>query len=620
MSKGKRRRPSGKGPKKGGSASGPDKGASHGAGKGSDQGAGEFGSFADLLRSKGGSPSEQKDDKGRGWTVAGQEEAFEGKALEALPDAEAGARSRVANRPPAFGPMESGPPFYADVESEEMGLLRSFRVRTVFLPDVLREVQVLPPDPTPADWEGRQDLRKERIFTIDGKDARDYDDAIQIRSLDGGRVEVGVHIADVSHYVVPGTALDDEALTRGTSVYLADQVVPMLPEALSNGLCSLVPDRPRLAFSVHMVFDAQGQRESYRIAKSVIQSQRRCTYRAVQELLDGENHPETERLRDLEPDLRLFERWTKTQQKLRDAKGSLRMQSRERKFVFGPDFEVEAIVDYPKYFSNTLIEETALAANQAVGDFFRERGLPTIYRVHPEKDPEEIEQIAEMLAEFGLRVPDKERLTGRDVGRLIRQARTKANAESLIPRIMSLVERAVYEVKDHEDVATHFGLAREAYLHFTSPIRRYPDLIVHRWLTALLARGAEAEEELKDGRWLPDLTEVAGHCSAQSEVAEMAEIAIGDLKVCQFMEPHVGTQTEGKVLRVSRGGMEVHLAEYNVTGFIPSRSIGSLPKVNGSTLTVRQGRRMLSFTEGYAIAVRIQDVDFIKLQVLMEVA
>ena len=616
MAKGKKGKP--------GKSSGP--GGQGESGRESDGGASqEFGSFADLLRSKGGDPSQSEAGSSsapsdRGWTVSGQEEAFAGDALDSLPDPDQGARSRVSNRPPAFGPMESGPPFYGDMDSEEMGLLRSFRVRTLFLPDVMNEVSALPDDPSPEDWAGRQDLREQRIFTIDGKDARDYDDAIQIRSLDGGRVEVGVHIADVSHYVRPGTALDDEALTRGTSVYLADQVVPMLPEALSNGLCSLVPDRPRLAFSVHMVFTEQGERESYRVAKSVIQSQRRCTYRHVQALLDGEETEETDRLKDLEPDLRLFERWTKTQQKLRDAKGSLRMNSRERKFVFGKDFEVEAIVDYPKYFSNTLIEETALAANQAVGDYFRERGLPTIYRVHPEKDPEEIEEIAKGLAEFGLRVPDKERLTGRDVGRLIRQARTKANAESLIPRIMGLVERAIYEVKDHEDVAQHFGLAREAYLHFTSPIRRYPDLIVHRWLTDLLARGAEAEEELREGLPLPDLTEVAGHCSAQAEVAEMAEIAIGDLKVCQFMEPHIGKKTEGKVLRVSRGGMEVFLHEYNVSGFIPSRTIGSLPKVKGSTLTVRQGRRMLSFTEGYAIAVRIQDVDFIKLQVLMEVA
>ncbi|MCA9001804.1 MAG: RNB domain-containing ribonuclease, partial [Planctomycetes bacterium] len=269
---------------------------------------------------------------------------------------------------------------------------------------------------------------------------------------------------------------------------------------------------------------------------------------------------------------------------------------------------------------NTLIEETALAANQAVGDFFRQAGLPTIYRVHPDKDPEEIERIAAMLEEFGLHVPLKDRLTGRDVSRLIRAARRKPNADALIPRIMGLVERAVYEVKDHEDVAQHFGLAREAYLHFTSPIRRYPDLMVHRWLSELLARGSEAERELRDGEWNEELTEVAGHSSMQADTAKLVEVAIGDLKVCQFMEPHEGEKVEGKVLRVSRGGIEVQLPEYNVTGFIPLRSIGSRPKIKGSTLTVQQGRRSLSFTEGFPIAVRIEAVDFIKLQVLMAVA
>ncbi|MCB9907018.1 MAG: VacB/RNase II family 3'-5' exoribonuclease [Planctomycetes bacterium] len=588
-------------------------------GKGKPPGEGEFKSFADLIRSRGGEPKPAEDPtEGRGWMVDGQDERFQGEELDLLPDLGAGPRARIAARPRAIGAMDTGPPFYRDADSEEMGLLRSFRVRTVFLPDVMGEVEGLPADPRPSDAEGRQDLRGATIFTIDGKDARDYDDAIAIEALGDGRFEVGVHIADVSHYVRPQTRLDDEALARGTSVYLPDQVVPMLPEALSNGLCSLVPDRDRLAISVHMVFNAQGERESYRVAKSILRSVRRCTYQEVQELLDGADTEGAARLEDLRVPLEHFQVWTRRQQSLRDAKGSLRIDSRERKFVFGPDHEVQAIVDYPKYFSNTLIEETALAANQAVGDYFRERGLPTIYRVHPEKDPEEIERIAKMLEEHGLHVPLKDRLTGRDVGRLIRAARRKPNAEALIPRIMGLVERALYEVKDHEDVAQHFGLAREAYLHFTSPIRRYPDLIVHRWLSDLLARGEEAEAELRGGTWVDDLTEVAGHCSLQSEMAAMAETAVGDLKVCQFMAPHVGTKHEGRVVRVSRGGIEVHLPEFHVGGFLPLRAIGARPKLKGPTLTVQAGRRSLSFTEGYPIAVRIQDVDFLKLQVLME--
>lgn len=584
---------------------------------------GEFKNFKDLMRSRGEGPSEpetppKEDD--RGWKVETSEGVWGDSDLEDLPDAEASPQATIATRPGGSGPMDTGPPCYRQTDSEEMELLSSFRVRTVFPPDVGAEVAGLPDNPRPGDIEGRLDLRDETIFTIDGQDAKDFDDAISIERLDGGGLRVGVHIADVGHYVQPETVLNAEALARGTSVYLPDQVVPMLPEELSNGLCSLRPDVERLAFSVFMDFDQGGIRTDKKIAKSVIRSKKRCTYRAVQGLFDGSDSEEAQELEFLREPLELFQAWTRKQQSIRDAKGSLRIQSTERKFQFDENHEVCAIVNADKYFSQTLIEETALAANQAVGDTFRERGLPTIYRVHPEKDWEEIERVGKMLLEHGIRVPDKERLTGRDVGRLIRAARRRPNAEALIGRIMGLVERAVYEVKDHEDVAKHFGLAREAYLHFTSPIRRYPDLMVHRWLWALVSRGEEAEAELKGEYLVADLNEIAAHASLQAEVAKMAETAVGDLKVCQYMEPHIGEKLDGRVVRVSRGGLELHLEQYNVSGFLPARSLGDRPKVKGSTLTIQVGKRVLSFTEGYPIAVLIKDVDFIRLQVIFDLA
>jgi len=571
--------------------------------------AGKFRSFKDLRRSRGG---EEPAAEPKAEPV---EELVEQYGDAALAET---SRERIAQRPRAFGPMEHGPAIYRDVDSEEMQILASFRVRTVFPKDVLAELGGLPRDPDPADFAGRQDLRGEVIYTIDGEDAKDYDDAISIKPLGGGQVEVGVHIADVAHYVVPGTALDAEALARGTSVYIADQVVPMLPEELSNNLCSLVGGRPRLAYSVHMVFDDKGARVSSRVGKSVIQSVRRNTYKEVQELLDGEDTPGARALAPLAESLKLFQKWTVKQQQLRDAKGSMRIGSNEKKILFDEQHEVRAIVDAKRYFSMTLIEETALAANQAVGDLFRARGLPTIYRVHPEKDPEEIEKVANALEEHGLRVPKKDRLTGRDIARLIQAARKKPNAEALIQRIMGLVERAVYEVKDDKDVATHFGLARKAYLHFTSPIRRYPDLMVHRWLWAIESRGAEAERELKMEELVHDLTEVAAHCSMQADVAEMAETAIFDLKICQFLHPHIGEKIDAIVVRVSPPGMEVRLVAFNVTGFLPSRSIGERAEVKGPNLLIRAGRRSLSFSEGHPIRVKIQDVDFIRLSVMLE--
>ena len=205
--------------------------------------------------------------------------------------------------------------------------------------------------------------------------------------------------------------------------------------------------------------------------------------------------------------------------------------------------------------------------------------------MHPEKDPEEIEALATHLEEHGIRVPKKDRLTGRDIGRMIRAARRRANAEALIGRIMGLVERAVYEVRDHEKVAEHFGLAREAYLHFTSPIRRYPDLMVHRWLHSIESRGAEAEEELKTESLLADLNDIASHASAQADVAEMVEVAVHDLKVCQYMHPHVGEKLDARVLRVSRAGMEVQLGGLQ-RDRVPARALasGTRAEVKGPTL------------------------------------
>jgi len=203
---------------------------------------------------------------------------------------------------------------------------------------------------------------------------------------------------------------------------------------------------------------------------------------------------------------------------------------------------------------------------------------------------------------------------------MIRTARRRPNSQALIQRIMGLVERATYEVKDHVDVAQHFGLAREAYLHFTSPIRRYPDLMVHRWLWALESRGEQAQRELAADELVAELNQLAAHCSAQANVAEMAEQAVGDLKVCQYMHPHVGEKVKARVLRVSPYGLEVLMEDFNVTGFLPARAIGERIQVKGPTATIRAGRRNLSFTEGHPVAVRLKDVDFIRLQLMLELA
>ncbi|MSR75823.1 MAG: RNB domain-containing ribonuclease, partial [Planctomycetes bacterium] len=396
-----------------------------------------FKSFADLRKALGGEDEPE--------VPAPVSPSAEEDTEDALPE-RAYARELIAAMGTSFGPMETGPKCYRDEESEELELLATFRIRTIFPQGVSDEAALLPRDPAEADCAERVDLRGAVIFTIDGEDAKDFDDAISIEDHPEGGCEVGVHIADVSHYVRPGTFLDAEALARATSVYLPDQVIPMLPEALSNHLCSLVPQRDRLAYSVFMHFGADGTRRGTRIHKSVIRSVQRCTYRGVQKLLDGVDDETTRTMAHVAAPLRRFAEWTRRQQQLRDARGSLRLQSGERKFAFNEQHEVERIYRGETFFSQALIEETALAANQAVGDFFNDRRMPTIYRIHPEKDPAELAATIANLAKYGIRVPQRERLTGRDIGRLILQARRRPNPEASIARIMSLMERAVYEL------------------------------------------------------------------------------------------------------------------------------------------------------------------------------
>ena len=576
----------------------------------------QFGSLADLQKLIGGEPE-----------AVHRESRAESGASDPAPKAfhagadRGGIARRIDSRPAASGIMAEGPSCYRDEDSDEIRVLRSLRVRTQFPQDVLDEVGALPNDPVAADFEGRLDLRGELIFTIDGKDAKDYDDAISMEPLEGGNVRLGVHIADVGHYVREGTKLDDEALARATSIYLPDQVIPMLPEKLSNHLCSLVPRRDRLAYSVIMDFSPEGKRLATVIRKSVINSKHRCTYQQVQELLDGEDNEDTRRIEPLRETLENLKTWTRKQQQIQTQRESLRMQSVEKKFQFNEAGEVIAIVDAPNYFSQGLIEQTALAANQAIGDRFRERGLPTIYRVHPEKDPDEVAEIVESLQKAKIKVPGKHRLTGRDISMMIRSARTKQNSDALIARIMGLVESAEYEVGDREHIVAHFGLATESYLHFTSPIRRYSDLIVHRWLHAVEGDDSEAaEKELRDEEMVGELKDTANQCSFQQNLAIQTERDIKDLKVCQYMDNHKDEVHEGKILRVSRYGLDVHLSQLNVRVFLPSRTMEGRPTVQDDTLTIASRRGTLSFSEGSTIRVQVDDIDWEKLQVNIKLA
>jgi ribonuclease R len=575
----------------------------------------EFHGFESLRDSLGLPPLEEPEE--RGWSL---ERKLPAEA-PLPPRDETAARNlrvRVDARPYAFGEMQHGPAAYRDAESEELSVLWGFRVRTSWPRDVQDELGSLSAEDVPA----REDLRALPICTIDGADAKDFDDAISFRTLEGGRCELGVHIADVSAWVRPGSALDAEALARATSIYLPEHVVPMLPERLSNELCSLVPHEDRLCFSVFCTFDARGQRLESRFTRSIIHSKARLTYAEVQRFFDVRKTAERERLipSELHAPLDGLRRWTEQQQRLRDARGSLRIQSEERRIVFDREGRPSHYAKDPRYFAHALIEETALAANQAVGSFLRSAGVPSLYRHHPEKDPDEVAAIAQQLAEHDIHVPDPAHLTGRDIGALVRIARSRPNADALIPRIMGLLERAEYRAFASDDEARHFGLARRSYLHFTSPIRRYPDLVTHRLLAHALDRQAGSGGQAGSGperQQSPDeLCEIASHCTLRSSLAEQAERAIEDLLVCEMLQPQIGKRLRARILRVSRYGLELRLDANGADIHIPIRELGRIHSLEGPTLRTLRGNALRSFVEGQRLDVTVQAVDFRRLQVL----
>ncbi|MGD8277946.1 MAG: ribonuclease R [Gemmatimonadota bacterium] len=405
-----------------------------------------------------------------------------------------------------------------------------------------------------SDLDGRTDFRDRLVFTIDPADARDHDDALSIVADADGGAEVGVHIADVSHYVRPGSALDREALERGTSVYLVDRAIPMLPEALSASLCSLVPEEDRLTLSVVIRFDPAGKPTRSRLVRSVIRSRHRLSYERVQAVLDGAASIDADtdrallRLRDLSRGLRAA----------RTARGGLDLDLPEPRILLDDDGLPVDVRRAERWDSHRLIEDFMLLANRRVGSMAVRRRLPFLYRVHEPPDPDRAEQLRELAANFGHRLP-RRRLTPRDVQGFL--AAMDGRPEASLLAVLTL--RSMKQARYNESDLGHFGLAARNYAHFTSPIRRYPDLVVHRILAeGVLGRdrgGVPGEDALKV---------LARHCSARERVATSAERDSVAAKRVRFMAQHLGGEFAGTISEVRPRGLIVLLDDWFVEGMV----------------------------------------------------
>jgi ribonuclease R len=448
----------------------------------------------------------------------------------------------------------------SDTGIDVLSIIRSHDIPEEFPPEVLREAEAVPDRIGEGDLKNRVDLRDMRIVTIDGSDAKDLDDAVSIKKLPNGNYRLGVHIADVSHYVRENSALDKEAYKRGTSVYFLDRVIPMLPQGLSNGICSLNPRVDRLAMTVFMEIDTNGKVVGYEILESVIRTSERMTYTDVSDILEKSDKELMERYDYLVEDFRLMEELCIILNSKRMVRGSIDFEFGETKVILDEEGRPVDIVKLERRIADRIIEEFMLVCNETVAEHMYWLGTPFVYRVHEEPDNEKIEEFNEFIYNFGYSIKGIKKVHPKALQRLIAKVRGKKEEKVINTLLLRSLKRARYY---HENLG-HYGLAAEYYCHFTSPIRRYPDLVIHRIIKEAL------KGELKGSRaeYLKEFVAKAALQSSERErAADEAEREVEDLKKVEYMADRVGEEFEGIISGVTAFGIFVEL-ENGIEGMV----------------------------------------------------
>lgn len=434
-----------------------------------------------------------------------------------------------------------------------LSVIRRYELAVEFPEEVYAEIEHLGTEVAEADKKGREDLRDLLTITIDGADAKDLDDAVSLKRLGNGNFELGVHIADVSHYVRENTALDKEAYARGTSVYLVDRVIPMLPHKLSNGICSLNPHVDRLALSCLMEVNGRGEVVSHRILESVINSDYRMTYTAVREILEDGTPALLEQYAEILPMLEDMEELRQILGEKRRKRGSVNFDLPESKIILDENGKPIDIKPYEKSIATNMIEEFMLVCNETIAENSFWQEMPFMYRSHQEPDEDKLEKMEQFLRGFGyyLRKKDGE-IHPRELQKVLQKAE-ETDEERIITR---MVLRSMMQARYTAENGGHFGLAAKYYCHFTSPIRRYPDLEIHRMIKKMLHGELDEKASAYYRRKMPDW---AKHCSKQERVAEDAERDTDALKKVEFMEDKAGQIYEGIISGVTNWGIYVEL-------------------------------------------------------------
>lgn len=430
-------------------------------------------------------------------------------------------------------------------------LVRKYGLSDSFPREVLKEADRIPSFVLPQELEGRVDLRELDIVTIDGEDAKDLDDAVWVRKEEKGYT-LGVHIADVSHYVKEGSALDKEAYRRGTSVYLVDRVLPMLPPSLSNGICSLNAGEDRLAMSVVMELDNQGEIVDYEIFRSVIRVKERMTYTDVNRILKERDKSLILRYKNLVDMLVEMQELAACLREKRMQRGALDFDFPETKVVLGENGVPLVVEKRVHDVAESIIEEFMIKANEVVAYHLFARSVPTLYRVHERPDKEALDGIRQILGLFGRKLPKGEVTPGM-VSKVLKEVKGAPEERFISSMILRSMKHARYSPLP----LGHFGLASQYYVHFTSPIRRYPDLVVHRGLTCLLDKGRMSEK--KKEAWGEGMGRIGEHCTLREIGAEEAEREAVSIKVAQYMQQFLGEVFSGIISSVTAFGFFVEL-------------------------------------------------------------
>lgn len=452
--------------------------------------------------------------------------------------------------------------------------LRNYDLPHTWSPVIEKKLRRIPDEVTDADKVGRVDLRHLPLVTIDGEDARDFDDAVYAEKKAGGGWRLWVAIADVSYYVRTDSALDTEARARGNSVYFPSQVIPMLPEKISNGLCSLNPHVDRLCMVAEMTVSAKGKLSGYKFYPAVMYSHARFTYTQVAAMLEG--GPIAPEHEALFPHLQCLQSLYLALDEQRAERGAIAFETMETQFIFNEQRKIDKIVPRGRNQAHKIIEECMILANVSAAKFVKKHKGEVLYRVHEAPSEQKLANFKEFLAERGLSMPGGLEPTPSDYQNVMLQIANRPDAELIQVMLLRSMRQAIY-TPDNEG---HFGLALEEYAHFTSPIRRYPDLVLHRVIRYLLAkeRGETTEKWTQDGGYhyqLDELDQLGEECSTTERRADEATRDVSDWLKCEFMQDHVGDTFEAVIASVTSFGLFVRLNELFIDGLVHISSLGS---------------------------------------------